>query len=87
LIAATFTGVLFEATKYVFSWYLTSVADFRSTYGSMTALAILFFWTYWGSVVFILGGEVAQVSTVIRTRRRHATRPVTAIGITVDGGR
>lgn len=87
LIAATFTGVLFEATKYFFSWYLTSVANFRSTYGSMTAVAILFFWTYWGSVVFILGGEVAQVSTVIRTRRRHATQPVAAKRMTGDGGR
>jgi membrane protein len=74
--AATFTGVLFEATKYLFSWYVTSVANFRTTYGGLTSVAILFFWTYYGAVVFILGGEVAQVYTIIRTRRRHAASPV-----------
>jgi membrane protein len=80
LTAATFTGVLFEGTKYLLSWYVTSGADFRTTYGSLTGLAILFFWTYYGAVVFILGGEVAQVLTVNRTRKRHAATPLTRSG-------
>jgi membrane protein len=75
LTAATFTGILFEVAKYLFSWYVTSVATFRTTYGGLTGVAILFFWTYYGAIVFILGGEVAQVSTVNRTRRRHAATP------------
>lgn len=72
LVAATFTATLFEALKYAFSWYVTSVADYRSTYGNLIAIAILFFWIYYGSIVFILGGEVAQVWTMRRALR--ATR-------------
>jgi membrane protein len=72
LIAATFTGILFEVTKALFSWYVTSMADFRTMYGGLTSAAVLFFWIYYGSVVFILGGEVAQVAAVNRTRKLHA---------------
>jgi membrane protein len=73
LAAATFTGVLFEVTKYLFSWYVTNAANFTTVYGGLTAVAILFFWIYYGSIVFILGGEVAQVYTMSRTRRLHAS--------------
>jgi len=77
LAAATFTGVLFEVSKYLFSWYLTSAANFGTVYGGLTGLAILFFWIYYVAVVFILGGEVAQVYTMNRVRRLHARTPVT----------
>lgn len=72
MVAATFTGVLFEASKFLFSWYVTSVANFRSAYGGLTSAAVLFFWIYYGAIVFILGGEVAQVYNIHRTRRIHA---------------
>ena len=74
LTAATFTGILFEITKYLFSWYVTNHANFSTVYGGLTSLAILFFWIYYGAIVFILGGEVAQVHTMSRTRRLHASR-------------
>ena len=74
LTAATFTGVLFEVSKYLFSWYVTNAASFSSVFGGLTGAAILFFWIYYGAVVFILGGEVAQVYTMSRTRRLHASR-------------
>jgi membrane protein len=76
LTAATFTGVLFEVTKYLFSWYVTNAANFGTVYGGLTSAAILFFWIYYGAVVFILGGEVAQVATMSRTRRLHAANSV-----------
>lgn len=72
LTAATFTAVFFELSKFVFSWYVSDVASFRSVYGGMTSVAVLFFWTYYGAVVFILGGEIAQVYTMSRVRRLHA---------------
>jgi len=75
LTAATFTGVLFEGAKYLFSWYVTNAASFSTVYGGFTSVAILFFWIYYGAIVFILGGEVAQVYTMNRTRRLHASSP------------
>jgi len=76
LTAATFTGILFEISKYLFSWYLTSAANFGTVYGGLTSFAILFFWIYYCAVVFTLGGEVAQVYTMSRVRRLHASTPV-----------
>jgi membrane protein len=66
LVAATFTATLFELLKYGFSFYATELADYGSTYGNLIAIAVLFFWIYYGAIVFILGGEVAQVWTMRR---------------------
>jgi membrane protein len=74
VVAATFTAVLFEVMKFAFGWYATNVANYRSTYGSLTALIILFLWIYYTAVVFILGGEVAQVVAMRRIRRRQRER-------------
>lgn len=74
LIAATFTAVLFEVMKYLFGWYATRVANYGSTYGSLSTLAILFFWIYYTAIVFILGGEIAQVAATRRIRRRQIER-------------
>lgn len=69
LIAATFTAVLHELLKYGFGWYVTDVANYGSTYGNLLTIAILFFWIYYESLVFILGGEIAQVWTMRRARK------------------
>lgn len=76
LTAATFTAVLFELSKVLFSWYVTNVASFSSIYGGLTSVVVLFFWIYYGAIVFILGGEVAQVYAMSRVRRLHAASPV-----------
>jgi membrane protein len=69
LIAASFTAVLHELLKGGFAWYVTGVANYRTTYGNLISLAVLFFWIYYESIGFILGGEVAQVWTMRRARR------------------
>lgn len=75
LVAATFTAVVFEITKLAFSWYVTSVADYGSTYGNLATVAVLFIWIHYGAIVFILGGEVGQVYTMRRAWRVR-TRPL-----------
>lgn len=64
LVAATFSAVLHEGLKVGFSWYATEVADYTSTWGNLATVAVLFFWIYYEALVFILGGEVAQVYTM-----------------------
>lgn len=71
--AATFTALLFEVMKQAFSWYVGR-ANYASTYGSLATLAVLIIWIYYSAVVFILGGEVAQVAAIRRTRRRQRER-------------
>ncbi len=74
IIAASVTTVLFELLKRGFTWYATNVADYGSTYGSFAFIIILILWIYYSSVVFILGGEIAQVVMMGRTRRRQKER-------------
>ena len=52
-----------------FSWYATEMADYGTAFGNMATLAVLIFWIYYGSIVFILGGEVAQVYTMRKASR------------------
>jgi membrane protein len=76
IIAATVMAVAYEVLKGSFSWYVTGIADYSSTYGNLATLAVLFFWVYYASIAFILAGEIAQVSTM---RRAWKYRPV-AVG-------
>jgi membrane protein len=74
IVAATFTTILVELLKYGFSWYVTGIADFGSAWGNLATFVLLVFWIYYTSVVFILGGQVAQVVSMRRTRRRQKER-------------
>ena len=69
VIAATFTALGHELLKTGFSWYATEVADYGSAFGNLATVAVLVFWIYYGSLVFILGGEFAQVSTMRKASR------------------
>ncbi|MFP4624000.1 MAG: YihY/virulence factor BrkB family protein [Gemmatimonadota bacterium] len=73
-IAATFTAIIGEALKYGFSWYVTGIADFRSTWGNIATFVILVIWIYYTALVFILGGQLAQVVTMQRIRKRQKER-------------
>jgi membrane protein len=74
MTAATFTALLVELLKYAFGWYVAEVAVFGTTWGNIATFVILFFWIYYTSVVFILGGQVAQVVSMHRIRRRQRER-------------
>jgi len=69
VIAATFSAISHESLKFGFSWYATEVADYGSMFGNVATVMVLFFWIYYESLVFILGGEVAQVSTMRKASR------------------
>lgn len=79
LVAATFTAVLFELLKLAFSWYVTSVATYSTTYGNLATVAVLFFWLYYTAIVFVLGGEVAQVYTMRWARRVELDRSLSEV--------
>jgi membrane protein len=73
-IAATFTALIGEILKFGFTWYVQNWAEFDQFWGGVATFVILVLWIYYTSVVFILGGEVAQVVTMQRTRKRQKER-------------
>jgi membrane protein len=73
-IAATFTALIGEILKFGFTWYVQNWAEFDRFWGNVTTFVVLVLWIYYTSVVFILGGEVAQVVAMQRTRKRQKER-------------
>ena len=48
---------------------MREVANYTSTLGNLATATILLLWIYYGALVFIVGGEVAHVYTMLRARR------------------
>ena len=71
LVAASFTGVMFEIAKTGFAVYATSFKPGSLYTGTIAALVVVVLWVYYASMVFILGGEVAQVYELRHMRKRQ----------------
>lgn len=68
-IAALFTSFLLELAKRGFAEYVKSFDPGSLYTGTLAALVIVVVWVYYAAVIFILGGEVAQVYELRRVRR------------------
>lgn len=71
LVASAFTGIMFEIAKAVFGVYARSFHPGSLYTGTVAALVITILWVYYAAVVFILGGEVAQVYELRHMRRKQ----------------
>jgi len=58
---AVFTGVLWEASKHLFTWYVLSFGSYSIVYGSLSAAAVILVWTYYSAAVLLLGAEVTSL--------------------------
>ena len=61
LRGAFFTGLLWEAAKHLFTWYVFALGSYSIVYGSLSAAAIVLVWTYYSAAVLLLGAEVASL--------------------------
>ena len=68
-IASLFTSFMFEAAKRLFGAYVQSFNPGSFYKGTVAAVVIVVVWVYYGAMIFILGGEVAQVYELRRVRR------------------
>jgi len=68
-IAALFTSFLLELAKRGFAAYVVSFNPGSLYTGTIAALVIVVVWVYYAALIFILGGEVAQVYELRRVRR------------------
>lgn len=54
---AVLAGLLFEAARHLFVFYIASFASYKLVYGSLGAVVILLIWIYYSSYILILGAE------------------------------
>lgn len=68
-IASLFTSFMFEVAKRLFGGYVQSFNPGSFYSGTVAAVVIIVVWVYYAAMIFILGGEVAQVYELRRVRR------------------
>lgn len=68
-VASLFTGVMFEAAREVFTYYVKAFQPGSMYTGTLISLVIVVVWFYYAALIFILGGEVGQVYELRRTRK------------------
>lgn len=66
-LAALVAAVGFELLKAGFGWWVASYADYSSFFFAFATMVVLVLSVYYGSALFVLGGEVAQVAELRRT--------------------
>jgi membrane protein len=57
-IGSLFAAVTWIAASFLFSWYLTSFANYNATYGSLGAVVGLMIWLWFSTIVVLLGAEL-----------------------------
>lgn len=76
MISTTFASIMFELMKRGFAVYAARTHYGEALYSGLYVGAILVIWVYYTAVAFILGGEVGQVYTLVRIRKRQKERLV-----------
>ena len=71
------TGLIWEAGKQVFAWYVGNFASYSVIYGSVGAIIAFLLWCYLSGQLLLLGAEfTAEVSRWRRAGRPVETRPL-----------
>lgn len=56
-------AIVYEATKYLFLWYVVNVVNYAMVYGSLAAAIVFLLWTYIAALIFLFGAELAWALT------------------------
>jgi membrane protein len=57
-VGSLFAAVTWIIASFLFSWYLTSFANYNATYGSLGAVVGLMIWLWISTIVVLLGAEL-----------------------------
>jgi membrane protein len=71
LLAALFAGTLFELARGLFTAYVARANPGSIYTGALAVFVVFVIWVYYAAMLFILGGEVAQVYELRRVRRQQ----------------
>lgn len=52
---ALLTTVIWVVTTYIYSFYITKLANYEKFYGNLSNIIILIIWIYWMSYIFVYG--------------------------------
>ncbi len=58
LIGSGFTSVVWEISKHIFDWYITTKAAYNHIYGTMAVILIFLIWMYFFWLLVLFGAEI-----------------------------
>ncbi len=61
MVGGVASAVLFEIARTAFSWSIHRYNPASLYSGTLSAVIVVVFWTYYAALVFVIGGEVSQV--------------------------
>lgn len=67
-VGSIVTSILFEMARIGFGYYVARFSPSSLYTGTIATLVVVTLWTYYASLIFIIGAEVAQV---VELRRHH----------------
>ena len=69
-VGAFWAALLWVAAKEIFGYYITNMVSLKRIYGTYVLFAVLTFWIYYSSVVFLLGAQIAQLYRERKTLKK-----------------
>jgi membrane protein len=60
LVGAFFTTIFLEIAKHFFTWYVGTVVQFGTIYGSLSAFVVFLLWVFYSSCILLIGAEVVH---------------------------
>ena len=61
-VSAATTSLIWEISARLFAWYLSTLTPLSKLYGTYAFIVVLLLWTFYSSLIFVIGAEVGQVS-------------------------
>ena len=60
-VGAFWAALLWVVAKEIFGYYITNVASIKRIYGTYMLFAVVTFWIYYTSIIFLIGAQIAQL--------------------------
>lgn len=61
LVGAFWATVLWEFARVIFGYYVRNFLVMNKIYGAFVLVAVVIFWIFYSSVVFVIGAEISQL--------------------------
>jgi membrane protein len=75
LAAALWATILWQGARLLFEYYISNFSTISELYGTFLFFAVVMFWIFYASVVFLVGAEIGQLYRERRDARRGIIWP------------
>jgi membrane protein len=74
LVSAFWAAVLWEVARRVFGYYVSHFLATNKIYGAFILFAVILFWLFYASCLFIIGAEIGQLYRERREKRESKSK-------------